>query len=62
METTATLTPAATLVKATPVEQAKTKKKADWLVEVVGGFTVASTIVSAMTMWYLMLTFVLPMS
>lgn len=35
------------------------KKKEHWLVEVAGGFTVAGTMLSALSMWYLMLTYVI---
>lgn len=35
------------------------KKKEHWLVEVVGGVTVAGTLLSALSMWYLMLTYVI---
>jgi hypothetical protein len=36
----------------TPPTAALAKKKEHWLVEVVGGFTVASTMVSALALWF----------
>lgn len=42
-----------------PSEPMPTVKKEHWLVEVVGGVTVAGTMVSALSMWYLMLTYVI---
>lgn len=35
-----------------PPSNPPAKKKDHWLVEVVGGFTVASTMVSALALWY----------
>lgn len=37
-------------------------KKEHWLVEVVGGFTLASTMISALAMWYLVVQFALPIT
>lgn len=46
-----------------PVEaQAKAKGKEHWLVEICGGFTLASTMVSALALWYLVVQFALPIS
>ncbi len=36
------------------------KKKDHWLVEVVGGITLASTIVSALAMWAIVVMYALP--
>jgi len=35
------------------------KKKDHWLVEVAGGVTVAGTMISALSLWFLMLQFVI---
>ncbi len=50
----------ATMPAAMP--EGKAKAKEHWLVEVVGGFTLASTMVSALAMWYLVVQFALPIS
>ncbi|MBI3573189.1 MAG: hypothetical protein HY092_03245 [Candidatus Kerfeldbacteria bacterium] len=56
MENTATM-PSASL----PMPQGKPVAKKDhWLVEVVGGITLASTIVSALAMWTMVVMFTLP--
>lgn len=42
-----------------PSEPTPAAKKEHWLVEVVGGVTVAGTMLSALSMWYLMLQYVI---
>lgn len=41
--------------------QPQAKQKEHWLVELVGGLTVASTIVSALSLWYVFAQYVLPL-
>ncbi len=45
-----------------PTPPQPTSKKEHWLVEVVGGLTVASTIVSALSLWVIFSIYVLPLS
>lgn len=42
--------------------KAAAKQKEHWLVEVVGGLTVVTTMVSALSLWYVFLAYVLPIS
>ena len=42
-----------------PSDPTPTAKKDHWLVEVAGGVTVAGTMVSALSLWFLMLQFVI---
>lgn len=38
------------------------QQKEHWMVEVVGGLTVVTTMVSALSLWYVFLAYVLPIS
>ncbi len=60
MTTTAQAMP----MEATAKSQAQVaaKKKEHWMVEVVGGITVATTLVSALSLWYMFLVYALPVS
>lgn len=55
MENTATMPMAQPLAQETPVEKPAMSKKDHWMVEVAGGVTLAITIVSATSLWYVML-------
>lgn len=44
------------------VPEVNVKSKEHWFVEVVGGFTLASTMISALALWYLVAQFALPIS
>lgn len=61
MENTASM-PAAALPMESTTPAVVTKKKEHLMVEVVGGITVATTIVSALSLWYVFLAYVLPVS
>ncbi|MEK7537479.1 MAG: hypothetical protein AAB619_00705 [Patescibacteria group bacterium] len=63
MENTTTMSAAAVPMD-TASTDAKTvaKKKEHWLVEVVGGLTLVTTMISALSLWYVFLAYVLPIS
>ena len=53
MENTATLPSVQPMAQELPVEKSVKAKKDHWMVEVAGGITLASTMVSALAIWFL---------
>lgn len=62
MENTHAMSSAMPLDATMPQAKVAAKKKEHWLVEVVGGLTVATSLVSALSLWYVFLVYVLPVT
>lgn len=56
------MTAAAAMPMETVAKPVAAKKKEHLMVELVSGFTVATTVVSALSLWYVFLTYVMPLS